>query len=229
MQQHYANSTQTGQTPGMLMTFIENYLSYRFNKFDMRLDSELSQFVEGQVAILFCPESMSVDSSNFVSIIQRRRADKKVYPGTFIVPLSKLRDAKRMTFNGEFKKGGRPIGGTLADPSAGKSVVGKVVIGMFTDAYTGEATGIPTSSSSDGSGATAPITSQGTMYVGPIATLSMHVDMTFIYAAPGQLLPQGRITAVRTLLNWKGDYYHADPAGVGDYGGGIMNGVSPAR
>lgn len=220
MQQH---ATADGADP-MLVAYIENYLDYRLAACSVKLDSIVPPLVSGTVAVMFCPESLRVDASNFVRIIESRTAGGKLYPGTYLVPLDKLRRVKNMNLQGFIKGGARPINAPLGS-DADKTVVGKLVIGIFSETLTSEVATTPSNSASSSNDQGI---SNSTLYVGPICKFSMHADVRFIFSAPGQIPPEGAVYSLQQPLQFTAPLVRYDPVGPGDYAANLLIGPTPA-
>lgn len=219
-----ATAQQHATTVGadaMLTTYLQNYLDYSVASCEVKLDTTTPEMVSGVLAVMFCPETLIVNASNFVQIIESRTVAGRIYPGTYLVPLDKLRTRKNMTFPGFFKGGARPINSPVgSDPY--KSIVGKVVVGVFTSCLVAEiATSVPNQASTSSS------TSGSTVYVGPLAKLSMHADLRFIFSAPGQIPPEGQVYSVQMPIQFSGRTTRVDPPGMGDFNVDLLTGPTP--
>lgn len=218
MQQH---ATKAG-ADAMLTAYLQNYLDYRIVTCSATLNTTVPPMVSGELAVMFCPETLKVDESNFVEIIQSRTVRGKIYPGTYLVPLDQLRTKKNLSFAGFFKGGARPINTPIgSDPY--KSIFGKLVVGVYSDCLIAEVATTP-------SGTSAPSTSSSTgstLYLGPVCKFSIHADLRFIFSAPGQVPPEGQVYAVQQPIAFSGLTERTDPPGIGDYNSSLCQGPTP--
>jgi hypothetical protein len=217
MQQEFNKDAQGNlDAQQTLISGILNYLEYRFSELTIKLIDATAGGVKGKIGVMFVPQEMKVTASNFKEIMLARSGDKP-YPGSRIIDLSTLGDKKQVTINGEYLRGGRPVGLATTDKNG---VVGRVVIGVIEQVLaTAFGTNTPASSSQS---------IEAPSYAGKIAQLSFHVAGDWIFLAPGQVPGEGVLTALEIQAPLVGDTVHADPSGVGDFSAQYATGITPA-
>lgn len=184
-----------------MVSGILNYLEYRFTKVQLKLFGRVPDNVSGEIGVMFVPPGLKVTQANFTDLFNARAADK-AFPGTKRISLASLcpqaHKGKWLTIEGEFQKGGRPIG--LSEVTR-DGVVGKIVIGMLSDALSGTNTVYVANSTNSQPASSTDQSVHAVKVAGDLCLLNMHVEGHWIFTAPGQVPDAGSISALEIVNN----------------------------
>lgn len=222
-----AGNSTVSQT---LVSGILNYMEYRFTKVQLRLLGRVPDEVSGELGVMFVPPGIKVTAENFVDLFDAR-AGSKPFPGCRRISLKDLNPSvhkgKWLTIDAEYRKGGRPIG--LSEVTQ-DGVVGKIVIGMLSNALSSANTVYVANSSNPGPSSSSDQTIAPARVVGDLCLLNMHVEGHWIFTAPGQVPIDGAISALQIVVNESFDplrAFQGNTSGDNSYVGGVVGGLTP--
>lgn len=221
MQQHYVSDQE-----GTIANAIRNYMDFDLTELEVQLLSATAPAVEADIAVVFTKPHITLTNESFTAFVDARTGPGgKPFPGVFLTTLSRLRSAKRMCFQGEWQKGGRPIG-LSGDLLAASSMVGRVYVGFMTNPVGLQINQTVAASSAD-TGMSLAMPEAGV--TGPFAQLKMRVRVNWIYRAPGQDISNLATTRLQSNITIAGIPVRFDPVGFGDFSGLPASGVVPGN